>query len=329
MINNLQALRAFAALNVLLFHCIGVANTYGFKPRLLSFLEGWGTNGVDIFFVISGFVMVFIQGRDPKTPAEFLRNRFDRIVPLYWSVTLLCIVLLLALPNAFREAAFDGRHALTSLLFMSRFAGFQDPVLVPGWTVEYEMMFYLLFAASLFAKPKGRILLVALALAACAAFKVVDPLVSEFVMGMIAAGLYARNIPSRAGALLLCIGATLLIASIWIRLPIDRSLLWGVPAFLIVLGSCLVRQVKPGLLVFLGSASYSIYLTHTLVIAIVFKAGKLSGLFSGTVGPDLLVVLCFAVSTVVGAAVYSLFEKRLTLSVRRWRLRARQSSSCA
>lgn len=321
MINNLQALRAFAALNVLLFHCIGVARSYGLKPRLLSFLEGWGTNGVDIFFVISGFVMVFIQSRDPKTPAEFMRNRLERIVPLYWSMTFLCVALLLALPHVFREAAFDGGHALASLLFVSRFAGFQYPVLVPGWTIEYEMLFYVIFAASLLVRPAGSILLVSLALAICAAFRLVDPVVAEFVMGMIAARLYARYAVSRVGPWLLALGAAAMIASIWFPLPIDRTLLWGVPAFFIVLGACQVRQVPSGLLVFLGSASYSIYLTHTLVVAVVFKAAKMSGLFNGVAGPDLLVALCFVISTLVGSAAYWLYEKRVTLVVRQWGLR--------
>lgn len=318
MINNLQALRAFAALNVLLFHCFVLANTYGFKPKLLSFLEGWGTNGVDIFFVISGFVMVFIQSRSPKTPTEFFRNRIERIVPLYWSITLLCSALFLALPHAFREASFDGRHALASLFFVSRFAGFRYPVLVQGWTVEYEMLFYLIFAASLLARPNVSLLLVTVALATCAAFGVVDPIVAEFVMGMVAARLHARYPASRAGPWLLAMGAAMLIASIWFPLPINRTLSWGVPAFFIVLGACQVRQMKPGLLVFLGSASYSIYLTHALVVAFVVKVGKLSGLFNGALGPDLLVLLGFVVATLVGSAVYALYEKRVTLAVRRW-----------
>ena len=177
MINNLQALRAFAALNVLLFHCFSIGTIYGFKPKLLSFLEGWGGNGVDILFVMSGFVMVLVQGRSPKTPTQFFLNRLERIVPLYWSVTLLCVAVVLALPHAFKEASFDGRHALASLFFVSGFAGFRFPVLVQGWTVEYEMLFYLVFAASLLARPNVGFLLVTVALAACAAFGIVDPLV--------------------------------------------------------------------------------------------------------------------------------------------------------
>jgi peptidoglycan/LPS O-acetylase OafA/YrhL len=67
MINNLQILRAFAAINVVLFHIIGTSVSYGQGVVQFSFLEGWGANGVDIFFVISGFVMVYTQLKNPKS----------------------------------------------------------------------------------------------------------------------------------------------------------------------------------------------------------------------------------------------------------------------
>ncbi|MDB2405246.1 acyltransferase family protein [bacterium] len=61
MLLNLQILRAFAALSVVLFHTIGTSSSYGFDTRWISYLEGWGASGVDVFFVISGFVMLYTQ----------------------------------------------------------------------------------------------------------------------------------------------------------------------------------------------------------------------------------------------------------------------------
>ena len=69
---NLQYLRAFAAINVVLFHIIGTATSYGYKPDFFSSLEGWGQNGVDIFFVISGFVMYYIQYQKKEVVSSFL-----------------------------------------------------------------------------------------------------------------------------------------------------------------------------------------------------------------------------------------------------------------
>ena len=84
MIMNLQLLRAFAALNVVVLHTIGTADSYGYETNLISYLEGWGANGVDIFFVISGFVMLYTQLDNKKTVKDFLILRAIRIIPIYW-----------------------------------------------------------------------------------------------------------------------------------------------------------------------------------------------------------------------------------------------------
>jgi len=92
MFTNIQALRAFAALNVVLFHAIGAGMAYDMKPLFLAPLEGWGANGVDVFFVISGFVMMVAQQQNPKSPRAFLRGRVARIVPVYWAATALMVL---------------------------------------------------------------------------------------------------------------------------------------------------------------------------------------------------------------------------------------------
>ena len=87
MIANLQLLRAFAAINVIIYHIIGTSVAYGYELNFINILSGWGANGVDIFFVISGFIMYFSQAQNPKTPIKFLKSRLIRIVPLYWLMT--------------------------------------------------------------------------------------------------------------------------------------------------------------------------------------------------------------------------------------------------
>ena len=86
-LTNIQFLRAFAALNVVLFHILSTAHTYGYKPISLEFLAGWGACGVDLFFVISGFIMVYIQSVKERSPTEFIVERILRVCPTYWLLT--------------------------------------------------------------------------------------------------------------------------------------------------------------------------------------------------------------------------------------------------
>lgn len=116
---NLQILRAFAAINVVLFHIISTSLSYGYETNIISILEGWGANGVDIFFVISGFLMLHTQILNQKGVSEFLLNRFIRLVRLYWLLTMSLIVLYIIVPHAFRESSINVEWALASLGFVS------------------------------------------------------------------------------------------------------------------------------------------------------------------------------------------------------------------
>ena len=119
MLLNLQLLRAFAALNVVLFHTIGTAVSYGYETDFISYLEGWGANGVDIFFVISGFVMLYTQIDNKRTVKDFLILRAIRIIPIYWLLTLTVTAIYIAAPFLFRELIISTELVLASLGFMS------------------------------------------------------------------------------------------------------------------------------------------------------------------------------------------------------------------
>jgi len=109
--------------------------------------EGWGNNGVDIFFVISGFVMVYTQSNNPRSAFSFFSNRILRIVPTYWLLSVAVVVLFVLIPSTFRGLKLTGAYSLTSLFFVSRIFGYDYPIIYVGWTLEYEMPFYALFAA--------------------------------------------------------------------------------------------------------------------------------------------------------------------------------------
>ena len=93
MLINLQLLRGFAALNVVLLHSIETSASYGYETDFIAFFDGWGANGVDIFFVISGFVMLYTQLDNKNSPKDFLINRAIRIIPIYWLLTLAIIAI--------------------------------------------------------------------------------------------------------------------------------------------------------------------------------------------------------------------------------------------
>ncbi|MCA1322640.1 acyltransferase family protein [Herbaspirillum sp. alder98] len=313
MINNIQVLRAIAALNIVFYHAFGIGASYGYATDVLEPVMKWAANGVDIFFVISGFVMFYVQHSHPRSPWEFLKNRVKRIVPLYWSITLACVLLVLLVPSAFRQSEFDLQHAVLSLLFVSRFAGFEYPVLVPGWTLELEMLFYVLLAVVIAINPRHVILSVTALLAAGIVFAGIPPLVLEFPLGMLAGWCYVNRVGAANGKLLFIVGSALLVASILLQADPDvwRLLFWGVPSFLMVLGACFIPQVKKGLWVTLGSASYGIYLIHTLTLPVFYKFVRWIGISGSGAVDEVNLVLCVLFSALMGVCTYRFYERPL------------------
>lgn len=261
---SIQYLRGLAAVAVVAHH----------TDRMPT---GLGQAGVDVFFVISGFVMVHVSGREPS-PMEFLRARVMRLVPLYWLVTLAAAAIL---------GVIDTAHILLSLAFWPHLApdGLWAPVLWQGWSLNFEMQFYILFAATLLLPERRRLLALTGMIATLAGLTVVAslikgdtafnffPIVLEFLAGTWLCRAWQRGWLQRlpAGTLLTAGLALLLVQAQWLT-PIPwRCLQWGVPALLVVAGSVGLEAsghlpAVPGFRV-LGDASYSLYLTHTLLLA--------------------------------------------------------------
>jgi exopolysaccharide production protein ExoZ len=141
-IRNVQVLRAVAALLVVFIHLDTLLASLG--------LPVFGGGGVDVFFVISGFIMVYTTSLRDTGPWSFFADRIARIVPLYWSLTLALIVLNFVAPALLHSQA-TWRELIESLVFVpfEKPNGLIAPVLYVGWTLNYEMFFYLLFAGGL------------------------------------------------------------------------------------------------------------------------------------------------------------------------------------
>lgn len=275
----IQHLRAVAAFSVLVFHALE-STTHRFIV---------GAAGVDLFFVISGFVMGLLLADPAARPASFLQRRFLRVAPFYWLATFLTAGLWVLRPDLFPWMDVTAPDLLRSLLFVPYVAAHgSSPVLLQGWTLTYEAAFYVLCAAALFAAPARRLPLVAACLLAVGALPaviapqgviaatLVNPLVVEFAAGLGLALAWRRGWFTSA-----LWGASALVAGlIWFAVAqingIDpagyaRLAWWGAPAVLIVAGALAVEGAGrlphlPGGAA-LGDASYALYLLHPIPLA--------------------------------------------------------------
>lgn len=317
---SIQSLRALAAIAVVIFHA-------GERSGLHFTI---GAAGVDVFFVISGFIMMAISESRPEGPLSFLRNRLQRIAPAYWAATLAMIVG--ALIGLFPNLKLDPLHVLGSFVFIpvqSPNSGNLWPVLVQGWTLNYEIFFYLVFATILLLRPPRRLAALAIVFGALVALGLLlqpqedgllnfytRPLIFEFVAGAFLARLWKNgSLPNAATGLALVCLAFAGFATIQImKLPFDA---WscGPLAFILVLGAISIetKGKLPAMpaLAYLGDASYSIYLWHTFAVSVVVQIGLALGL------PPLLLVLAATIlGTLTGIVAYECFERPVHLLFR-------------
>jgi len=313
-INNLQALRAFAALNVALFHTLVTSTAYGYKLSLFSPLLGWGGNGVDIFFVLSGFIMVYILEGKKVSTKDFFIERLLRVAPLYWVLTGTFLLLVLAVPSAFRsESVSIIPHALASIFFISQAWQDQLPLLFDGWSLEYEMLFYALLTIGLFFPKRYQTYIFTGAGIICTALLFeIDSIVYEFILGMVVGYLFCRlkhRLPFAGPFFIL--GTVLFFSTLGQNPMLDwtenRVIRAGIPSFFIVYGLIGVRQIHSGLLTLLGDASYSIYLIQVFTIPAFYKLAAFLRLPSSQA--DLLALICLGLTASAGLVSYWVLER--------------------
>jgi len=273
---GLQLLRGLAALMVLAGHVIAEAEHY-FALPLPGDTVPW-TRGVDIFFVISGFIITLSATRFAAQPMTFLWRRFLRVAPLYYLFTTLIVATLLLLPGAAKDTSLEPGQILSSYLFLpfERYDGRIAPVLSLGWTLNYEMFFYVLMGLSLtLPRPVWVVtgLLSGLALTSLLPLTGTfftfwtNPLVLEFLFGIALArawqlGLSRPCVPTAIAALVAGLALLILLDPI----PLPRFLTAGLPAVLIVAsGTLFCPQIAlPGQII--GDASYALYLSHRFTL---------------------------------------------------------------
>jgi peptidoglycan/LPS O-acetylase OafA/YrhL len=228
---------------------------------------------VDIFFVISGFVIFLSLARRSRTPSEFARDRLIRLVPAYWILTVTHLVILAGVA-VYRgtEVPFNFWWAIQSLFFVSQPLGNSLPLISQGWSLEIEMLFYLLVALGLLVKNSlAHILFPAVALVSLIGFGLLPDLAVEFIFGGFLGFIYTRiKFPPLIAIGAGVIGLGLFVAPVLLgSFDAPRWVTWGIPSMLVVFSAINLPQLKWKFLPTLGAASYPVYLLHMMVINIV------------------------------------------------------------
>lgn len=280
MIGGLQMLRGVAATLVVLFHLQAVAVVQGHDPGILGWFEG-GEVGVDIFFVLSGFVIFHaMQGREAMGPRRFLWQRFWRIVPPYWAVLSLTLVAMAGLgvmTGDWSEWPGLWRIVLSVLLLP-----LPDHVMAVAWTLAVEAMFYLVFAATYFRwGVRGAITALVLWSAGTLALKLMHlglpPVLGVVLYSGVIEFLYGALISLairagwRAGAIPALVLGTLglsLIISGHVSIYVGRTWAAGLPAAAVVYGLAATDWRMQSWVMVWGESSYLLYLLHLLVFSV-------------------------------------------------------------
>ena len=322
---SIQTLRGVAALLVVIFHA-GLR----FDSSEMTFRTG--NAGVDIFFVISGFVMWTVTARRPTRPLVFLQQRFVRLAPMYWCFTLLMFATSTLAPSMVPRMRPTVPHLLLSMAFVPHVSPNLDrilPLLGQGWTLNFEVFFYLIFAVALALRTEWRLPAIGASLLALPVLGVfvltpeipittlLSPLLIEFLGGIGIAWFVTtgRRLPVGWSWTCVILGVALLAcAEPAADAEWGRLLEFGIPAFFVVGG--MVGAETSGALRFtrlplwLGDASYSIYLSHTFVISALGKV------WPNSLAPWPFIVTATVCSALMGGLIYVVIERPLLALMR-------------
>ncbi len=331
-VESIIFLRFVASALIVLYHSelpLMRLSSGDYVPRLAA-----AAAGTDMLFVISGFVIVYMSHGKSVPFADFVLRRLLRIAPLYWFLTVLMLGLYLAYPNMFYTTVFDLEHFLASLAFLPYphpVTGLDRPFLVPGWTLNYFVFFYVLFGLAMLLptiRSEVRVAAVTITIIAIVTLRLLfpgvnsfldfygSPISTEFIFGMLVGLVSIRPRPIRS--LCLIMATVIAISTLGSRgmAPGDhaRVLYWG----LIDTGllcACLMIEIRWGwkrnaLVQTLGQASYSTYLTNLFSVAFVATAVRGLDAFPviGSVGAQ-IAMLVIALS--VGVTVHVCLERPL------------------
>lgn len=317
-IKNIQILRGLACLFVVYCHT-AVGN-------------GIGKYGVDIFLIISGFIIMYTTEFDTD---YFLRRRIKKIIPLYWFITLFTSFAVYVAPQPFNSYEVSLEYILKSLFFIPyEHNGIRQPVLGLGWTLNYEMIFYFIFgiAMKIDYKRRGIIasIICVIMVLANTIFKLpmpfdfwCDPFILEFCYGIGIYCIWNRSLQNtyneevRSGGQSILLYALILIGYICMeflaRSSIHRVIGTGVIGAIIVSAGIILegKVYVPKVLLLVGELSYVIYLTH------IYPVRLTETLIGRFVDVKAIVVVSDILLSVIVAYIFVKFKKMFAISKRK------------
>jgi len=345
---SLQFLRCVAVILVIHAHAIDSQMSINIGDSFQQnfyFLKDFGAIGVDIFFVLSGFIISLGAKKYLRLHGfrDFLVKRLIRILPIYWIATLITIAFSIFTANTSSLTSVNSpsRYFLKSFILLPLFDGeyFRDTILVQAWTLSFELFFYIVIATFILSKSKYIVVIslsfITLLVVAGTImspsnvmFKFVsNPINLEFVFGCIIGIIYSSKarISYIFSVGLISLALTMLASTLIMgygdiashesivngNLPLTRLLMWGIPCSLLVASLVFLEpyfiKYIPSILILTGDASYSIYLTQYLSLRIFTEVWK--GFNLGQ--PDIFIVASIVFSLFIGIIFYFLIEKRL------------------
>nr|WP_281383540.1 acyltransferase [Granulicella aggregans] len=326
-------MRVVASSLVMLYHATIYTNLR-LIPSVKPFVAG--AAGVDIFFVISGLVMVYSSAKligDSNGWRVFAERRLIRIVPMYWLALLTKIALTLVAGGAVLNHDLKVSHILKSFFFVPYMGieGRMEPILGVGWTLNFEIMFYAVFALALLFRANiyvfvGSVMMVLTALSftvprgSTSAFLFYcNPRVLEFFLGMVLGGLFLHRrakLPLWLALMMTAVGFGLLVSQPLITAhfaQLGRSIL---PAVFITWGCLSLEDFfkkLPRWWLVLADASYVTYLFHGMIA----PAGAVIMSKLRIPVASLSILLCIAIGTLAGVALYLLVDKPINQFLRK------------
>jgi exopolysaccharide production protein ExoZ len=326
----MQYLRGLAALFVIIRHAAFKGTQYAGDP--MPWYRIGGAAGVELFFIISGFIMcyaTFGKTGDKGSVGPFLANRFTRILPLYWILTLLALIIFLIIPEKFNIGGGE-----TKILYSFFLIPTEGVYLIKnGWTLSYEFFFYFIFSLGmLFPKRLGHIvtsaILVALVCLNFINYKnnialafISSTLLLDFILGIILFELFIRykKVPKIFSGTFILLGLALLILlnqHYNNGLPVLST---GIACFFLSLGFVFleeqIKRYEVPFFTMIGDASYSLYLFHPFVLSGIALILSRFGLCKGLWAWPFLILLA-SVSLAGGILCYLYLEKPMTKKIR-------------
>ena len=338
MIYSVQYMRAIAALLVVIHHAAWKGEQYSSNPL---YWFNVGGIGVDLFFIISGYIMCHTVDKKKIEFSSFIKARFLRIIPLYWLLTTLALSIYIFFPDKVNSSGGSTNIISSYTLFPTE----GKYLINNGWTLSYEFLFYFIFSSCLFFNTLRKYLIPCFIILILVfsgwligdVHYLISFLTSEFLIEFmfgIFAFYFTKNIGTNIyyGVVLISISITAIVFVDMNNMEFNRSIQYGVPSFIFFLGMLLMEyrfknsnsSIFSSTLKALGNSSYSLYLSHPFSLVASSIALSYLGLADyGVIFVGLLVIT----SLISGHLCYLILEKPLVKLMKTNRLYKREKNS--